>query len=251
MTLANLNRHAPMKPQPPSQGRRSPSRKPRVRKSTLWDSSHTPVISDKRRHFARLELEVVPLVALDGTRDDHPTPPTSTSTARPTTTTFRSYPQPPRTAPAADDSKRYDTPERRAIRCVHISGRVLPSTELLSQVAPRTRLLFRPPPTCGRYAQADGNGWDDGRRSGPRSRLAAPNAGALLLRLYRRSVDIEKVFAAAQRRCQKVARVAVDSEWELHIENFTKDTAEQEVRGLYTCPTLVGRRLNRVSVSGL
>ena len=106
------------------------------------------------------------------------------------------------------------------------------------------------PPTCGRYAQADGNGWDDGRRSGPRSRLAAPNAGALLLRLYRRSVDIEKVFAAAQRRCQKVARVAVDSEWELHIENFTKDTAEQEVRGLYTCPTRWTTAI-RVSVSGL
>jgi hypothetical protein len=86
-----------------------------------------------------------------------------------------------------------------------------------------------PVPHKRRTVDGNGNGCDDGRRSGPRSRLAAPNAGALLLRLYRRSVDIEKVFAAAQRRCQKVARVAVESEWELHIENFTRGSAEQEV----------------------
>lgn len=211
-----------MKPQPPSQGRRSPPHKPRVRKSTLWDSSHTPVISDKRRHFTRLELEVVPMLALDGVHDDETSPPTST--ARPTTATFRRYPQPPRTVPAADDSKRYDTPERRAGRAHH------PLTDLLSPTATRTRLVSSPPPQAThRGRTADGHGWDDGRRSGPRSRLAAPNAGALLLRLYRRSVDIEKVFAAAQRRCQKVARVAVESEWELHIDNFTRDTAEQQV----------------------
>jgi hypothetical protein len=112
-----------MKPQPPSQERRSPPRKPRGRKSTLWDSSHTPVISDKRRHFTRLQLEVVPMLALDGVRDVEAAPPTST--ACPTTATFRQYPQPPRTAPAADDSKRYDTPERR-VGCAYIRTRSPP-----------------------------------------------------------------------------------------------------------------------------
>lgn len=98
-----------MKPQPPAprsppEQRARPPRKPRVR-STLWDShASSPVITDKRRHFTRLEMEVVPMLPLDGLNDTEP----STSTAISTTASFRqSYPQPPRTAPADDSSKRY------------------------------------------------------------------------------------------------------------------------------------------------